>query len=178
MVRICQQVRESVYLAVCDKDSMTYVDNVFPEDRTPGRSTIGVVVPMHCTAVGKCVLAFGDQEKAQSLIKDKHEKFTPNTLVTWPKLSENLELIRSRGYSTDDMEHEYGIKCVGVPVRNHSGNIIAAISVSGPSLRFNEQMIERTSQILLQTARRSARFCNDPAEYSWGGLVMGTSLLV
>ena len=57
------------------------------------------------------------------------------------KLLEELEEIRKRGYSTDNMEHEFGISCVAVPLFGLSGEIIGAVSVSGPSLRFTAQTI-------------------------------------
>ena len=87
----------------------------------------------HCTALGKAFLAFG---RAQ--IPDSQPAFTPRTLTTRRALLEEIERTRTRGYSIDDEEFAPGIRCVARPIYDESGAMIAAIGVSGPSVRVTD----------------------------------------
>jgi len=73
---------------------------------------------------------------------------TPNTITDRDALLEELELIRRRGYSIDNMEHEFGIKCVGVPVFKRDGSLLGAMSISGPSLRLDDRTVEAYAEKL------------------------------
>lgn len=141
---LANKCNEAVYLAIRDQDSALYVANAFPDSRISGRSVVGIRVSMHCTAVGKCLLAYDDPEKVESLFQYRHEIYTENTITDWDKLKKELATVKSNGYAIDNMEHEYGIKCVAVPLLDKEGAIYAAISISGPSLRFDDAMIEST----------------------------------
>ena len=74
--------------------------------------------------------------------------FTPNTIRTARELEEELGRIRDRGYSTDNMEHEEGIRCVACPVFNYEGKAVAAVSVSGAAFRFTRKKTEEYAYIL------------------------------
>ena len=76
------------------------------------------------------------------------EAFTPYTITDAQSFREEIDHIRAVGYSVDNMEHEYGIKCVGVPISNGRNQVIGGISLSGPSLRFNEQQIVEYAKLL------------------------------
>jgi DNA-binding IclR family transcriptional regulator len=77
-------------------------------------------------------------------------RFTPNTLCDPVRLRADLAAINERGYAIDDMEHEYGIRCVAVPIRNIGNAVVASMSISGPSLRFTEETIARNASLLLE----------------------------
>ena len=137
--KIADATQETVYFGIHHENRVLYL-----ETRTPGeqfqRPILGEKAPMYCTGLGKCLLAFGKD----SYLDDISEPFPPytvNTITRKEKLLEELEEIRKRGYSTDNMEHEFGISCVAVPLFGLSGEIIGAVSVSGPSLRFTAQTI-------------------------------------
>src|SRR5690625_5168311 len=97
------------------------------------------------------MLAFMPDEIINSVIEKGLTRFTDNTIVEKKHLIEELKNIRMRGYSVDNMEHEYGIKCVGMPIRNNKGEVIAGLSISGPSLRFDEKNIMDLSNRLKQS---------------------------
>ena len=73
------------------------------------------------------------------------------------KLKEELILTRKRGYAIDNMEHEFGVKCVAMPIFNQQHQVEAAISVSGPSLRYEEERIQKIAEKLKDTVRKIER---------------------
>src|SRR5206468_5718467 len=100
-------------------------------------SRIGLSNPIHCTAVGKAMLAFsGPAERDAILGKLSFERHTPRTHVNHATLLKDLHMTRRRGYALDDEEIEEGVRCVGAPILNSEGRPIAAISISGPSFRL------------------------------------------
>lgn len=117
-----------------------YLDGVFPEKIYNTRWVQGMTAPLVCTGIGKAMLAF-------MLVK-----CTENTITDPEALREELMLTRERGYSIDNMEHEYGIKCVGVPEFDQSGKPVGAMSTAGSSLRFSEEQIPVFAEMLKEKA--------------------------
>ena len=100
-------------------------------------------------ALGKAMLAFLPEEQAEQVIGGSPLKAYTGCTITDPVvLRHHLAEIRQNGYAVDNMEHEYGIRCVAVPVFNSAGQVTAAVSVSGPSLRFDPETIIRDAQII------------------------------
>ena len=83
--------------------------------------------------MGKSILAFGNYE----LEKIKLTEYTRNTITTIDNLSSHLDEVRTRGYSTDDEEYEYGLRCVAVPLFNKENILIGAVGISGSSARLS-----------------------------------------
>ena len=150
--RISNISSENVYFVVLSDDEVLYLDAVYPNAFTTGRTVTGKKAPLFCTGVGKAILANLIPEDIKRIISEGMPRFTPNTITDENKLMEELALIKSRGYAIDNMEHEYGIKCVAVPLFNSRGNVVAAISVSGPSLRFSDDKINEYAELLLKVS--------------------------
>lgn len=148
MERVSNFGNESVYLAVPSDSEVVYLNANYPAGITPGRSIVGVKAPMYCTGVGKAILAYLPQEILDQVAANGFEKYTSNTITDIVSLKEELSLIRERGYAIDNMEHEYGIKCVAVPIKNIRGEIVGAFSISGPSLRFSDQKLTEYANLL------------------------------
>ena len=101
------------------------------------RSRAGAILPAYCTALGKTLLAFRpDADVAAWAGSQKFAALTPRTITSAKRLLRELRAIRERGYGLDEEEREKGVCCVAAPVRNHSGQVVAAISVAGPSQRM------------------------------------------
>ena len=145
---ISAEVEETVYYGVPDGHYVIYLDGAYPDVTRNTNIITGVTAPLVCTGIGKAILAFKDEAFIDEVLKDPLERFTDNTITDKGELRENLAQIRSRGYSIDDMEHEYGIKCVGVPVLNRFKEVVAGVSVTGPSLRFGDERIQELAAIL------------------------------
>ncbi|HET7580267.1 MAG TPA: IclR family transcriptional regulator [Bacillales bacterium] len=136
----------TIHLVVLDGKEGVYIDKVEGTSATILYSRIGRRVPIHCSAVGKVLVAFKDQlELNQILDGYTFNKQTSNTLTNEKDFYRELEKIRSRGYAIDNEENEPGVFCMAVPIRDHTGQVIAAISISMPSPRIKR---EETAQVV------------------------------
>jgi DNA-binding IclR family transcriptional regulator len=128
---------ETVHLAVLDGTEILYVGKVDGSQSVHMHCTLGTRNPLHCTALGKAILAFLPSEERTALLDQMlFTARTPSTITDRAMFEEHLELVRIQGYAIDDMEIEEGIRCVGAPVFDHTGYVIAAISTSGPAYRL------------------------------------------
>ena len=150
---LSHSLKECVCLAICQDYSVIFVSVAdAPEQILKTTQRVGALAPMHCTGVGKILLSEFSPSDLDELIRAKGlEPFTANTITTKAALSQELELIRRRGYSYDNEEFEIGARCVAFPVRNHSGRIIAAMSVTGPSSRLTDAFIDSNFRLISDT---------------------------
>jgi DNA-binding IclR family transcriptional regulator len=101
--------------------------------RTP--ASVGRRTPLYCTSLGKAILANLSEAMAADILRPvEFQVFTRHTL-TKESFKTELTKVREKGYAIDDEEFEDGLRCVGAPVRNHMGEVVAAISIAGPSFR-------------------------------------------
>lgn len=135
--RLSASCHETVHLAVSEDGRMVYLDKLEGSGPFCTNSRLGRGVPMHCTALGKAVLAFLPPQKAGAVL-DHHgmPRHTSRTIVTMPAMDREFARIRRQGYAIDDVEFEEGVRCVGAPIFDHRGIPIAAVSVSAPVSRM------------------------------------------
>lgn len=125
---------ECSYIAIFDNYNVLYLNQVDNSNRVlKTRNSIGLHAPLHTNAMGKSILAFGNYE----LEKIKLTEYTRNTITTIDNLNSHLDEVRTRGYSTDDEEYEYGLRCVAVPLFNRENILIGAVGISGSSARLS-----------------------------------------
>lgn len=138
--RLQQRTGATVHLAVLSGDEAVYVRKV--EGNKPYRmvSRVGMAVPLHCTGIGKAILAGMPHEDLHAFL-DRADlvRRTPSTLATPEDVLQDLDAIRERGWANDLEENEVGIVCVGAGVRDHRGQVTAAISVS--QLKSDQDLI-------------------------------------
>jgi IclR family acetate operon transcriptional repressor len=120
-------------------------------------SHIGARLPMHCTALGKSILAFSGPERIQGVLSELPKPRTPNTITSEKALREELDLVRSQGFAIDDEENEAGIRCVGAPIIDYTGKAIAAMSISGPCDRMELERCIQLGSILREAVLRLYR---------------------
>jgi IclR family KDG regulon transcriptional repressor len=150
---LSQASNETVHFAILDDTEMLYIDKVESSQPVRMHSTIGARNPLHCTAIGKAVLAFIPVEERNALLdRIAFIPRTPNTITDRAALAEHLELVYSRGFAIDDIENEEGIRCVGAPVFNHTGRVFAAISISGPAYRLSIPRLLELSTLVITAA--------------------------
>jgi len=107
---------------------------------------IGHIAPIHATGVGKLHLLNYTQAMLDNLERSRGlKKYTENTITTMEALKKELERVQVQGYALDNEECEEGVRCIAVPVRNFSGEIVAGISLSAPASRLDE---ERTAEVI------------------------------
>lgn len=141
MQELADYTNETVYLGMPSDNEVIYLDASSPKNKLSTRSMLGVKAPLYCTGIGKAMLAFMPESAAAAVCAKGLRRHTDQTITEPQALMDELTAIRLRGYSIDNMEHEYGIKCVGMPLMNQKRQVIAGISVSGPSLRFDDDTI-------------------------------------
>ncbi len=162
---------ETVHLTILDDDEVLYIDCIESQRRLRTYSVIGVRAPLHCTSVGKAILAFQDEDTIARVIARKGlPAFTPNTITGESRLREEIARIRALGYAIDDMEHEEHLRCIGAPIRNARGEVFASISLSGPAERNTLERLEQMAPALLEaTETISRRLGYRPREFSRSG---------
>ncbi|WP_422477816.1 IclR family transcriptional regulator [Pleomorphochaeta sp. DL1XJH-081] len=130
---------ETVHMGVLDDDMAMYILKIESQYTIRMYSRVGKRIPLYCTAIGKILLADKSEDDAKKII-DIMElvPFTRTTIVGKQQLQQELKQIRERGFSEDLQEHEEGIRCIAAPVRDYSKRVIAGLSVSWPTFRFDE----------------------------------------
>jgi IclR family acetate operon transcriptional repressor len=121
----------TAHLAVRDGDEVVYIEKVETTHNIRIASGIGWRGKLHCTSLGKALIAFGEEELLQLTLQKRLEKRTPNTIVSPAWLKKELITIRQLGYAVDDSENQLEVRCVAAPIFDRYSKPIAAISVSG-----------------------------------------------
>jgi len=107
----------------------------------------GAGVPLYCTSVGKALIADHDYDRLVRLFADRPlTKFTRRTITTLAKLAEECQSARRCGYAIDDEEEHEGVRCIGSPIRDASGEIVAAVGISAPVARLPRDRIKETGK--------------------------------
>jgi DNA-binding IclR family transcriptional regulator len=140
-----------VHLAVFDGWQAIVVHRVPADSGTP--LTLIEAAPIHCTSTGKAILAFQPAAKIDAIISGGLKRFTDATITDGRKLKGELRLIRTRGYAFDEGEHQPGIRCVGAPIRDRVGRVIAGLSVSGPARRLPRDQMAELAKIVVHHAK-------------------------
>ena len=150
---------ETVHLARMQGNHIVYIDKIDGGRSIRMGSVIGSASPLHCTGIGKAMLAaLPDGELAERLPTLVLERFTATTICDLPALKREIEAIRKRGCSFDDSEHELGVFCVGAAVLDRAGRCVAGISVAGSSVRLKPEA-DKVAKLVRSAAREiSAKF--------------------
>ncbi len=141
--KLLEETGETVNLVLLDNNMIVYVEKKESSHSMRICTKIGHKMPLYCTGVGKAILAFLPEDRANKIIEETHfEQFTENTVTNAEKLKEMLGDIRKQGYGFDMEELEYGLVCVGVPLLDSKGIPVAGMSISGPSTRMTDEKME------------------------------------
>lgn len=149
--KIAEETHEVCYFGLLNSSEVLYIEAVYPASSQHTRNILGERAPLYCTGLGKAMLAFMPPEEAEQIICGGLKPFTNFTLCDPQLLRSELEEIRMTGYAVDNMEHEFGVRCVAVPIFGAGGEIKAAISVSGPSPRFDRTTILKHAELISRT---------------------------
>jgi IclR family transcriptional regulator, KDG regulon repressor len=158
LLALNRELNETVHLTVLDGDVVLYVECFESSKRLRTYSVIGVRAPLHCTAVGKAILAFLDDDEQIRLVnRIPLKRFTAHTITGRSALRAHLRAVRARGWSVDDVEHEEGVRCVGAPVFDNLGRVCASISISGPTQRVTTNALPALAEKARATALEISR---------------------
>ncbi len=137
--RLASELGETVNLAVLQKHWAVNVDQARGPSTVSTHNWIGRLTPLHCTSSGKVLLAYlPPDHRATLLAASGMERLTPFTVTLASDLDVQLVAVRAAGHATAVEEYEVGLNAVAAPVHDRSGDVIAALSVSGPSYRLDE----------------------------------------
>lgn len=143
MEELQQQTGETVHLAGLDHGEVVYLDKIESTRtlRVAMSSRTGHRAPLHCTGIGKVFLAALEGASLDEYLETAElTRFTGNTITDPDALRRELEEIRCRGFALDREEHEVGVFCVAAPVKGATGEPIASLSVSLPSVRRTPEL--------------------------------------
>lgn len=142
---LSKEFKENVYLGVLFDGFVIYQAKKEALRRVQIVTHVGTRAYAHCTALGKALIAFLDKDEREKIYKKiGFPKLTKNTITDKELFEKEVKKVRQQGFAIDDEENEYDIRCIAAPIRDYSGTVISAISISGPSYRFD---IERRSQL-------------------------------
>ena len=144
---------ETVHLVVLDKLEVLYIDKRESGQSLRIASQVGMRLPAHCTGVGKMLMAHLSPEQRAELINRKGlPRFTRNTLTDVEALEDELNRIRMQGFAIDNEEIMDSLRCVAAPIRDQTGKVISAISLSGPVSRLKGERFEKAIRRVTETA--------------------------
>lgn len=149
---------ETCSVAVLDDDQVFYLAKAEGAENVVTISAIGRRLPAHCTGLGKAMLAWMPESERLGLLPGVLTGLTPNSITDHDRLAEDLALTKARGYALEREESQFNAACAAAPVRDVSGEVVAAISLSVPLNRWDQRPIEHWGALILAAAARfSAR---------------------
>ena len=145
---------ETVHLMVLEGEVGVYVDAVQSQQTTCVVSVVGSRDELHSSAVGKALLAFLPERQVETVLT-RHglPRRTARTITKPAAFKQHLTEVRRRGYAVDDEEGEIGSRCVGAPVFDHTGTVVASISVAAPTQRLSRRQLPRVARLVVAAAR-------------------------
>ncbi len=154
LFRLEQEFKVGANLAELEDGEMYYLAHV--DSRTSPRmyTMVGYTSPLHCTAIGKVLLAAMSDAEIETVLREKGMKaYTYSTITSIDRMMEQIDRIRRVGYSTEYDEHALGSTCVAAAIRGRTGKVIAGLSMSGKFCDLNmREHEEEVSKIVMSSA--------------------------
>lgn len=155
---LAQKYPATVHIATQSMGEVIYIDKIDCGNSLINASNIGRKAPMHCTGVGKAMLAYLPEEYIDRYLRFPLQKLTPDTIETREELDEALAAVRGEGFATDEGEVEDGLTCIAAPIFQKDGLPELAVSLSFPYGRIQNVDVEQVKKDLLAcTQKLSAR---------------------
>jgi DNA-binding IclR family transcriptional regulator len=141
--RLAAQLGETVNIAVRRSHFVINIDQARGPSAVATHNWVGELTPLHPTSSGKILLAFmGPEQRREVLGSAGLSRFTPRTITSLDGLNAHLEKAARDGYACAVEEFEEGLNAIATPVRDHTGQVIAALSASGPAYRFTRERLD------------------------------------
>jgi len=131
LIQLMETIGYTVHLGVLDEGKVLYIDKYEPNTFIRFSTFPGMRLDIHITGLGKAIAAFLDEETLRRVYpKPILQGYTAKTITTLEELRKNLQVVREKGYSFEDEEGEIGVRCIGAPIFDARGEVIAGISVA------------------------------------------------
>jgi len=152
------QTGESSQVGVLDGHEVVYVDRMESAHSLRLFTDTGRRVPVHCTSSGKVLLAYLPEARRQAVLREAPlNAMTPHTITSRDLLVAELERVRRRGWSEAVNEREIGIASIAAPIRDASGEVVAAISIGVPLARCTVMALRRLAPVIMEAAEAASR---------------------
>src|SRR4051812_7229413 len=149
---LLEKTGETVQLGIVDHFSVLYVYEMESRHAIRMAAAVGARAPLHCTAVGKVLLAYQSPEYVKQLLGQGLKAHTANSVTKREALLAMLAEVAEREHAVDDEESEEGLRAIAAPVRNHTGNVIAALGVAAPVQRMTKKDMQTCVPSVMATA--------------------------
>jgi len=157
---LANETLEAVQIAELEDLNVIYVDQIKSIHPTKILAHIGRVNPVHCTSSGKLLLAYQNQDKIDDILKNEFKKYTKYTITNPNILLKELKEIKEKGYCISVNEFIENVISISAPIVDVHKNIIAAVSVVGPTQRINGKKISNFTNKVIEAGKEMSRRIN------------------
>mgnify|MGYP006275717663 CR=1 FL=1 len=158
LLQLSHDTGYTVNHAVLFEDETLYIDKATPPSYLQLDRSIGETEPLHCTSLGKTLLAYQPEEERRRLLETiELVPLTEHTITDRARLAEELERVRSQGYAVDDQELALELRCVAAPVLAEDGTLISAVSISAPADKLLRETVPTLLPALLEAVSTISR---------------------
>lgn len=156
MEDLCRTVHETIHLVIPEGTDIVYVHKVEADQGAIRMfSRIGMRRPMYCTGVGKAMMACMTDEQVNHIWETSDiQSYTPHTITTRERLQDVLNAIREHDCAFDNEENELGVRCIAAAIRDYTGNVCGALSISAPLNRMSDSHLMQLKHPLLEARDR------------------------
>ncbi|MGH3240929.1 MAG: IclR family transcriptional regulator [Spirillospora sp.] len=165
LARLNDTTGQTIHLGVYEGGNVIYLDKYDSRHSIRMYSRVGLSMPLHATAIAKVLLAdLPEPRRRRAADEIEYTPFTEHTITGPSQLLDELSRVAEQGYALDDAEHETFIRCVAAPVRDATGRVIAAVSISVPEVVLTRDEVLALLPVLLDTVQSVSTACGHPAQ--------------
>jgi len=155
---LVNQCNETVHLGVLEEGEVLYLAKEESSQTIRMISYVGKRAPLHCTSLGKVLLAYLSAEERKKILGEKVlPRLTENTITDKRELEKELGKVREQDFALDREENEKDVCCVAAPIRNYQGEVIAALSISSPIFRIDKNAQNDLKKVLIETSKKISK---------------------
>ncbi|TWJ11270.1 IclR family transcriptional regulator [Geobacter argillaceus] len=170
VVRDCNETTDVAIMRGSEIYCLDAVESSHPVRVVP---RMGTMLPAHCTAAGKVLLANGSEADLQRYLSEDLRQLTMNTIIDRDQFRRLLSTIAAQDYALEDEELNLGVRSVAAPIRNYTGGVVGAVSVSGPIMRFNtarmyDELVPQVKRAAKEISLRLGYYHADTVQLSEG----------
>ena len=149
---LAAETGETVNIAVRSEGAALYLDQIAGTSSLQSHNWVGQRIPLHATANGKVLLSGLTSDQIMTEVGQRLRAYTPTTITSIKKLLVDIEAVREAGYAVVVDELEMGLTAIAAPLHNVHGDVIASLSVSGPTFRFDDDRVKTVVDLVTEVA--------------------------
>jgi IclR family KDG regulon transcriptional repressor len=150
--RLMETTNETVHLGLLEGHEVVYADKIECLQTIRMYSRVGRRSPLHCTALGKALLAYQPEAALREHLRAGLRRHTARTITTRQALRAELQQIRENSYASDNEEFEEGLRCLAAPIRDHTEAVVASLGIAGPAARLDSAKLPGLVKLVQEAA--------------------------